>query len=83
MYRSQSLDCSRENTIHQRKYARYDRVLGRKWFMSAPEHVHYKHVPGMHIMERYASIYPDRFGPDRVVGDWHFDPQRGENVRAS
>ena len=59
------------------------RVLARKWFMSAPEHARYKHVPGMHIMERFASIYPDRFGPERVVGDWHFDPERGQNVRVA
>ncbi|MDH6260008.1 TauD/TfdA family dioxygenase [Bradyrhizobium sp. BR13661] len=59
------------------------RVLARKWFMSAPEHASYKHVPGMHIMERYASIYPERFGAERLIGDWHFDPVSGENVRIS
>jgi hypothetical protein len=59
------------------------RVLARKWFMSAPEHARYKHVPGMHILDRFASIYPERFGPEFLVGDCNFDPAAGTNVRKS
>jgi hypothetical protein len=51
--------------------------------MTAPEHAHYKHVPGMHLLERFASIYPERFGPDLLVGDWNFDPETGTNLRRS
>lgn len=57
------------------------RVLARKWFMSAPHHAQYKHVPGMHILERFASIYPERFGPSMVEGDWNYDAQSGDNIR--
>jgi hypothetical protein len=57
------------------------RVLARKWFMTAARHAQYKHVPGMHILDRFASIYPERFGPDLLVGDWNFDPSAGTNVR--
>jgi hypothetical protein len=57
------------------------RVLARKWFMSAPEHTHYKHVPGMHIHPDYASLFPERFGPELLVGDWNYDASREENVR--
>ncbi|MCK1298374.1 TauD/TfdA family dioxygenase [Bradyrhizobium sp. 24] len=57
------------------------RVLARKWFMCAPEHTHYKHVPGMHIHPEYASIFPERFGTELLNGDWNYDPDRDENVR--
>lgn len=59
------------------------RVLARKWFMSAPEHARYKHVPGMHILNRFAAIYPERFGPEFLAGDWNFDQATGTNVRKS
>ncbi|MCS3687527.1 hypothetical protein ABIF07_005445 [Bradyrhizobium elkanii] len=59
------------------------RVLARKWFMCAPQHAHYKHVPGMHIHHDYASLFPERFGPELLDGDWHYDPETNENVRKS
>jgi hypothetical protein len=59
------------------------RVLARKWFMSAAQHAKYKHVPGMHLLDEFASIYPERFGPALLVGDWNYDPATDENVRRS
>jgi hypothetical protein len=59
------------------------RVLARKWFMSAAHHAKYKHVPGMHLLDEFASIYPERFGPALLVGDWNYDPATDENVRRS
>ena len=59
------------------------RVLARKWFMCAERHTHYKHVPGMHILAGYASIFPDRFGPDQLEGDWNYSPLTGRNERKS
>jgi hypothetical protein len=57
------------------------RVLARKWFMSSAANAAYKHVPGMHILARFASIYPERFGPDQLVGEWNFDSTTTTNVR--
>jgi hypothetical protein len=57
------------------------RVLARKWFMTRPEHARYKHVPGMHILDGYAAIYPERFGRDALVGHWNYDPELGKNIR--
>jgi Taurine catabolism dioxygenase TauD, TfdA family len=57
------------------------RVLARKWFMCAEHHAHYKHVPGMHILDEFASIFPERFGPDRLEGDWNYDQSSGKNAR--
>jgi hypothetical protein len=57
------------------------RVLARKWFMTRPEHAKYKHVPGMHILDRYASIYPERFGYHLLEGHWNYDPDLGRNVQ--
>lgn len=57
------------------------RVLARKWFMTSERHANYKHVPGMHILAEFAEIYPERFGPEMVVGDWNYDPKSGINIR--
>lgn len=57
------------------------RVLARKWFMSAPEHANYKHVPGMHLLDQFAQLYPDRFGPERLSGHWNYDSEAKQNVR--
>jgi hypothetical protein len=65
------------------KEAGQRRVLARKWFMCAAEHAQYKHVPGMHIHPDFASIFPERFGQDFLFGDWHYDPEKNENVRGS
>ena len=59
------------------------RVLARKWFMISAEQMKYKHVPGMHILRRYADIYPEKFGSDRLEGHWNYDPECGTNVRKS
>jgi len=59
------------------------RVLARKWFMTKAEHARYKHVPGMHILSRYAELYPERFGPHALEGHWNYDPETGKNVRKS
>jgi hypothetical protein len=57
------------------------RVLARKWFMSEARHAKYKHVPGIHILRRFADIYPEQFGASQLEGDWNYDPKVGENVR--
>jgi hypothetical protein len=57
------------------------RVLARKWFMKRAEYARYKHVPGMHILDQYANIYPERFGAHVLEGHWNYDPELGENVR--
>jgi hypothetical protein len=59
------------------------RVLARKWFMSKPEYAKYKHVPGMHILKRYADLYSEQFGPQALEGHWNYDAQVGENIRKS
>jgi len=59
------------------------RVLARKWFMARSEYAQYKHVPGMHILDRYANIYPERFGAHALEGHWNYDPALGENIRKS
>jgi hypothetical protein len=59
------------------------RVLARKWFMTKPEYACYKHVPGMHILGRYADLYPERFGPEALEGHWNYDPASGKNTRKS
>lgn len=57
------------------------RVLARKWYMSAPEHTRYKHVPGMHILREFAAIYPEKFSAERLVGHWNYDPVTKTNIR--
>jgi hypothetical protein len=57
------------------------RVLARKWFMNSAEEARYKHVPGMHVLGRFAGLFPERFGPDKLVGEWNYDPDTGNNVR--
>ena len=57
------------------------RVLARKWFMTSVEQTEYKHVPGMRILRRYADLYPDLFGDDRLQGEWHWSPETQKNVR--
>lgn len=57
------------------------RVLARKWFMTEERHTKYKHVPGMHIMQEYANIFPERFGTDRLEGEWNYDPESDTNIR--
>ena len=59
------------------------RVLARKWFMTRPEYTSYKHVPGMHILKRFADIYPESFGPNVLEGHWNYDSALGKNVRKS
>ena len=51
--------------------------------MTQLEHAKYKHIPGMHILERFAEIYPERFGTHAVQGDWNYDPALDKNVRKS
>jgi hypothetical protein len=59
------------------------RVLARKWFMTKPEYASYKHVPGMHILKRYADLYSEQFGPQALEGHWNYDAQVGKNIRKS
>jgi hypothetical protein len=59
------------------------RVLARKWFMKRQEYARYKHVPGMHILDRYANIYPEQFGALVLEGHWNYVPELGKNVRKS
>jgi hypothetical protein len=59
------------------------RVLARKWFMTEAKQAKYKHVPGMHIKREYADIFPERFAPERLEGDWNWRPELGGNVRNS
>lgn len=57
------------------------RVLARKWFVLTEGDAVYRHVPGMIIDERWATLFPERFTGAAVEGEWHFDADRGLNVR--
>jgi hypothetical protein len=57
------------------------RVLARKWFMTSRDQAEYRHVPGMRVFRKYAGIYPQLFGEDRLQGEWHWNPEKHENVR--
>jgi hypothetical protein len=63
------------------KGPRERRVLARKWFASSAENAGHRHVPGMRILERYASLYPEHFADEFLVGAWRFDVETGKNVR--
>jgi len=57
------------------------RVLARKWLVPTQDDAFYRHVPGMIIDERWASLFPNRFTGDAVTGDWRYDSVLGTNVR--
>ena len=57
------------------------RVLARKWYMSGPAHIAYKHVPGMLVKQEFAALYPELFGEDVVSGEWNYDSGTGTNKR--
>jgi len=60
---------------------RTGRVLARKWFVPTPADAVYRHVPGIEVQREWAAIFPERFSGDAIMGEWHYDPQREENVR--
>jgi len=51
----------------------HKRVLSRKWYMKTAFHQEYKHVPGMLVSRKYAKLYPEYFGDDKLVGEWNYD----------
>lgn len=57
------------------------RVLSRKWYMTTSAHQEYKHVPGLTILRDFAHAYGDISSPDKLIGEWLYDPERGDNVR--
>jgi hypothetical protein len=57
------------------------RVLSRKWYMRAERDMIYKHIPGLFIAPEYAALVPTLFGPERLVGEWLYDPTTGTNNR--
>lgn len=59
------------------------RVLARKWFVEQATDAPYRHAPGLVIKAELANLLPDRFGPERVTGDWHYDPASDDNLRMS
>lgn len=60
---------------------RQKRVLARKWFADAAENAQMKRVPGLKILEDYASLRPDLFGEEVLHGIWGYDDALGCNVR--
>lgn len=57
------------------------RVLARKWYVESEDETSYRHVPAVALDRAWADLAPDRFGPDRVTGDWNYDASSGRNVR--
>jgi hypothetical protein len=57
------------------------RVLARKWFMTEARHTSYKHVPGIYLLQEFASIFPEWFGPSVLEGEWSYDPSSDKNIR--
>jgi hypothetical protein len=57
------------------------RVLARKWFATTADTAQYRHVPGMRILDQFAKIYPERFGPEYLDGEWNYHPESRSNVR--
>lgn len=65
----------------QARVATEDRVLARKFWVSAPEHQIYKHYPALAIKKQYASLFPELFGDDLQMGEWRYDRVAGKNIR--
>lgn len=59
------------------------RVLARQWYMRSERDAVYKHVPGLFIAPEFAALVPALFGPERLRGEWQYDPVTDRNVRKS
>ena len=57
------------------------RVLARKWYTTSFENDRIMQVPGLRLMDKYAALRPDLFGPDRLRGTWRFDDELGTNIQ--
>lgn len=57
------------------------RLLSRKWFMKSPIHQQYKHIPGMFVSSKYANLFPEYFGQDKLVGEWNYHKESDINIR--
>jgi hypothetical protein len=57
------------------------RVLARKWFADTAENATVKRVPGLKILNDYASLRPDLFGEEVLQGIWRYNNGEGCNVR--
>jgi len=55
------------------------RVMSKKWFMTAEKHAVPKNVPGTAVRADYAALFPERFGEDKLVGHWIYDAQSDDN----
>lgn len=57
------------------------RVVSRKWFMASGRDAIYKHIPGMFVLKRYANLFPELFGVDRLLGEWNYCADEHANIR--
>jgi len=56
------------------------RVLARKWFVRDQSDTAYKHVPSVHVHERWARLFPEQFASEQLSGEWHYDASLDLNV---
>lgn len=59
----------------------FKRVLARKWFMDSERDREYKHVPGIFLQNEYASLFPEYFAQELLIGEWLYDAIQQVNVR--
>ncbi len=57
------------------------RVLARKWFTREASDAAYKHVPGMNVAPSYGDMFPELFGMEMQLGEWHYDAPSDANVK--
>lgn len=55
------------------------RLLSRKWFMTAAEHVEYKHIPGTFVAPEYNELRCEQFSESMLWGEWHYDMNADKN----
>jgi hypothetical protein len=58
------------------------RVMSKKWFMTAEKHAVQKNVPGTAVRADFAALFPEQFGADKLVGHWLYDMQSDTNYLA-
>lgn len=57
------------------------RRLARKWCVTRPEYMKYRHAPALEADETYSDLFPEIFSSETTSGDWHFDQLLGMNRR--
>lgn len=58
-----------------------DRVLSRKWWVTSQTHQALQHYPSLSVARRYADLFPELFGRDKLEGKWILDGTSNQNVR--